>query len=111
MTPLSCAVAFEIAKQLNVSPQKVGTAIDLMNLKIIKCQIGLFGYSTGKKITPEKTVDTALNDAILSAAIGNRLPCDKAWEIADKLNIGKLAIGNACEGLSIKIKPCQLGAF
>jgi PIN domain nuclease of toxin-antitoxin system len=108
---ISCAVAFEIAKQLEVSPQQVGTTIDLMNLKLIKCQIGLFGYSTGKKLTPDSEPDSSLKDTILSAATDSRLPCEKAWEIADKLNIGKMALGNASEGLAIKIKPCQLGAF
>lgn len=108
---LPCAVAFEIANQLNVTPQQVGTTIDLMNLKLVKCQIGLFGYDGGKKLTPDHSPDPALKEAILSASVDNRMPCTKAWEIAEQSNIGKLTLGNVCEGLGIRIKPCQLGAF
>ena len=82
-----------------------------MNLKLVKCQVGLFGYSAGKKVTPDPSPDNALKDAILSAAKENRLSCEKAWDISDKLNIGKMAFGNPCEGLSIRIIPCHLGAF
>lgn len=106
-----CAVAFEIAKQLNVPARQVGITIDLMNLKLVKCQLGLFGYADGKKLNPGSASDEALNRAILSAAVDSRLICEKAWEIADQLKVGKISVGSACEKLRIKIKQCQLGAF
>ncbi len=108
---VSCAVAFEISKQLSVSPKVVGTAIDLMNLKIVKCQIGLFGYASGKKIKAEPFPGDRLKAAILAASVDKRLSCFAVWHIAEDLEIGKMAVGNACEALGIKIKPCQLGAF
>ena len=39
---LPCAVAFKIAKQLNVSIKEVGEACNKLNLKVSSCQLGLF---------------------------------------------------------------------
>lgn len=109
---LPCAVAFDIAGRLGKSPKDVGIAIDLMNFRITKCQLGLFGYASGKKIdaSPDP-VDDRLKSEIEKGLDNGRLPCNTAWSIAEQLNIGKMAVSNACEALGIKIKPCQLGAF
>ena len=45
------------------------------------------------------------------ASENNRLACDKAWQIADRLNVGKLKVGNDSQANGFKIKRCQLGAF
>ena len=45
---ISCAAAHTIAGALNVAPKQVGTAIDLMEARIQKCQMGLFGYQPQK---------------------------------------------------------------
>ena len=109
---LPCAVAFEIAKELAVLPADVGTAADLMNCRLVKCQLGLFGYSPEKKIVgPAETVDETLKKTLRGSLENDRLPCKSAWEIAKKLRLRKMAISSACENLGIKIKPCQLGAF
>jgi len=39
------------------------------------------------------------------------LSCAVSWEIADALQLTRMAVSEACEALKIKIKPCQLGAF
>ena len=39
---LPCAVAFEIAKVLKVSPHKVGEACNNLQIKISSCQLGCF---------------------------------------------------------------------
>ncbi len=109
---IPCAVAFEIAKKTNVIPRDVGIALDMMNIRLSKCQLGLFGYKPDKKIV--KTVDEVnqdLKDAINSAVVDNCLSCEKIWHIASELNISKMTVSGACESLNIKIKPCQLGAF
>jgi len=109
---LGCVAAFEIATKLNVSPISVGQTLDLMNYRITHCQLGLFGHSPEKKIvTPEKAIGIGLRTALESATENGRLSCLKAWEIAVQLKIPKIAVSNACEGLGMKIKPCQLGAF
>jgi PIN domain nuclease of toxin-antitoxin system len=83
-----------------------------MNYRITHCQLGLFGHSPEKKIvTPEKAIGIGLRTALESATENGRLSCLKAWEIAVQLQIPKIAVSNACEGLGMKIKPCQLGAF
>ena len=83
-----------------------------MNCRITYCQLGLFGHSPEKKIVrPEKAVDLRLKTVIEAAAEDGRLSCLKAWDIAAQLQIPKIAVSNACEGLGMRIKPCQLGAF
>jgi LAO/AO transport system kinase len=39
---LSCPMAFKIAKELKVTPKKVGEAADEMSVKICRCQLGCF---------------------------------------------------------------------
>jgi hypothetical protein len=109
---LPCAVAFDIATGLNVTPTEVGITSDLLNIKISKCQIGLFGYQSNQKpVTAAKEPITALKGALMSAQEENRITCEIAWEIATRLKVGKIAVGSACEAMGIKVKNCQLGAF
>lgn len=109
---VACAVAFDIAERLNVPPDRVGRTVDLMNIRLAKCQLGLFGYLPQKKIVePATAVDPELSDAIRRSLVGGRLPCLNAWEIAGRLDVPKMAVSGACEAMGIKIKPCQLGAF
>ena len=109
---MSCAVAEEIARVGQVSIEEAGIALDLLNINIVECQLGLFGYSPEKKIVqPAKEVVSSLKEEIQKALAGGRLPCVAAWEIARKLNLPRMRVSAACEALKIKIKPCQLGAF
>jgi len=107
-----CAVAFEIAKKLQVSPEAVGMTADLINYRLVKCQLGLFGYHPKKKIvTPQDTVTEDLKNAISEALVQGRLSCKSAWDIATRFNVHKMKISGACEAMGIKINVCQLGAF
>jgi len=107
-----CAVAFEVASELDVTPGFVGKTSDLLELKLKKCQMGLFGYEPDKRIVkPAETVSEELGTCIRERLTDNRLSCVKAWEIAKKLGLTKMAISSACETLDIKINACQLGAF
>jgi hypothetical protein len=109
---ITCAVAHEIARKLNIAPAQVGMTIDLLEYRIEKCQLGLFGYHPHKKIVaPAETVSQALTDALAPARKLGRLPCAETWALADTMGITKLAIAAACEAFQIKITPCQLGAF
>jgi hypothetical protein len=106
------AVAFEIADDTGVLPAEVGKTFDLMNYKLVKCQLGLFGYTPEKKIvTPQDTDNHKLKNAIQKALVNERLPCINAWEIAARFQIPKLTVSGIAEAMGIKIKPCQLGAF
>jgi len=109
---LACAKAFKIADELNVSAAEVGKTADLLNMKLVKCQLGLFGYTPEKKIVKPKAASTIkLESAIQDSLAEGALPCAKAWEIARNFDISKMTVSAVCEKLKIKIKPCQLGAF
>lgn len=109
---IPCAVAFEIAKRLQIFPDAVGKTADLINFKLIKCQLGLFGYQPQKKMVKSlDRVDADLKDAIGDALVEERLSCKSAWDIASQLKIRRMKVSAACETLGIKIKDCQLGAF
>lgn len=109
---LPCAVAFDVARALGVSPLEIGQAADRMALRLVKCQLGLFGYAPQKRIVkPLSFIDDDLKAAILDGLQENRLPCKTAWQIALDFGVHKLKIAGFCDGLGVKIKPCQLGAF
>ena len=109
---ISCAAAFRIAGNLAVDPEEVGFTMDSLELKIAKCQMGLFGYRPQKCIVePAERVEQPLEAAIRKALIDGRLPCIAAWEIAESLKVSKMAVASACESQRIKISACQLGAF
>ena len=109
---LPCAVAFEIAKELGVEAAEVGKTVDLLNFRLMKCQLGLFGYLPQKKIIKPQTTDNQdLKDAISNALVDGRLPCRNAWDIAAEFNIRKMTISSIAEAMNIKIRPCQIGAF
>lgn len=109
---IPCAVAFKVASDLDVAPAFVGKTADLLELRLTKCQMGLFGYEPNKRIVkPAETVSEELETCIGRELTDNRLPCKKAWEIAENLSLGKMAVSSACEHLGIKINACQLGAF
>ena len=109
---LACAVAFKIAEELEVSPADIGKTVDLLDLKLNKCQLGLFGYKPDKKMVTAKAPENRqMEEAIRNALVDGKLACCDAWDIASRFNVRKMAVSGACESLSIKIKPCQLGAF
>jgi hypothetical protein len=109
---IPCAVAFKVASELDVGPALVGKTADLLELRLRKCQMGLFGYEPDKRIVkPAETVSEELENYIRNGLTDNRLSCEKAWEIAENLGLGKMVVSSACEHLGIKINACQLGAF
>ena len=109
---IPCAVAFEISKVLQISPAKVGKTADLMNFKLTKCQLGLFGYQPNKKIVkPQDSINVDVKDAVIDALVQERLSCKQAWDIASRLQVSKMTVSGACETMGVKIKDCQLGAF
>jgi hypothetical protein len=109
---MACAVAFEIAESLGVPPEEVGFTLDSLEVNIVKCQLGLFGYAPVKRIVkPAERVPPDLEKAIRGALVKDRLSCASAWALAEKRRLKKMEISSACETLGIKIGPCQLGTF
>jgi len=109
---IPCPVIHAIAKQLSVEPHKIGTQADLHEMRILYCQLGLFGWEPlGKLIDKTIKISQPLDLEITNAADNNRITCLTIWEIAKKLKIKKLDVASACEKKGIKIKKCQIGAF
>lgn len=110
---ISCAAAHAIASKLSCSPGTVGINIDLLEKRISKCQLGLFGHGSkkGKAVAKASSIDAELETAIRAAMDGDRITCKAAWEVAERLNLKRLDVACACEALEVKIGQCQLGAF
>lgn len=109
---IDCASAHRIAKSNRFPPDQIGVQADLMELRISRCQIGLFGYGPGKKLLdPQVTVNDALRADIINTQTDGRLSCRQTWDLAKAHKISKTEMASACEKLEIRIKPCQLGAF
>lgn len=109
---IGCAAAFKIAEELNVTPADVGTTIDLLEARIGKCQLGLYGYGPQRRIvTAAESVSEDLERDIRDRLVAKNLPCRSAWEIAAVRRIPKMNVSAACEKLGIKISSCQLGSF
>ena len=109
---LACAVAFKIAEELEVSPAEIGKTVDLLDLRLNKCQLGLFGYQPDKKAVKARAPENReMEGAIRNALAGGKLACRDAWDIADRFKVPKMTVSGVCEYMGIKIKPCQLGAF
>lgn len=109
---ISCADAHAIALKLKVSPADVGAAIDLLEIRVNKCQMGLFGYK-GKTNIPElpDDVNPEIKTAISLLVKNEHIPCAAAWDIAKKFKISKAAVSAVCNSMKVKISTCQLGAF
>ncbi len=109
---ISCAAAHKVAKTIASAPKDIGVALDLMEVRLVHCQLGLFGYTPEKRIVKKADQwDEALEREIRQALRDDRLPCADAWSIASRQGVSRAAVANVCEALGIKVRPCQLGAF
>ncbi len=109
---MTCPLAFQAAGELNLTPAEIGQALDMLEIPISKCQLGLFGYSpVSRIIQPAESVAEDLEASIRAAMSDDRLPCAAAFQIAADFRLAKIRVSSACEKLKIKISSCQLGAF
>ncbi|MGA6926294.1 MAG: hypothetical protein WBY88_11475 [Desulfosarcina sp.] len=110
---ITCVAAHLIAKKVACPPKTVGINIDLLEKRIRRCQLGLFGSGAkkSKAVKPAAMVSENLQSAIRDALDGNRITCLAAWELAKKMGLTKMEMSSACEAMEVKITSCQLGAF
>ena len=109
---ISCPLVHSIANKLSTTPDKIGIQADLLEMRILHCQIGLFGWEPlGKLIDKKIEISKTLEQEIEKTIDNNRITCLGCWDIAKKLKIKKLDVASACEKKGIKIKKCQIGAF
>jgi hypothetical protein len=109
---LTCAAAHEVATRLGVAPAEIGKTADLLELRVIECQMGLFGYSPEKRIVkPAERISDELRAGIEKATAEGRITCAACWKIARDLGLEKMAVSSTCEAMGLKVKNCQIGAF
>jgi len=113
---LPCAVAWRIAERAGVERRAVGEMADRLDIRISRCQLGLFGYGE-KRLGEHKIVkqpaslDSALADAIRAAARDGKVTCAQLFEIAGRLGPPPMDASAHAEALGVKIAQCQLGCF
>ncbi len=108
---LGCPLAFRIAEELGTTPWAVGQTADELDVRLMGCQLGLFGHGDQKGVQAAEKVAPELDQAIQEGLILGRLPCAVAWAIAARFGISKSEVANAAETLGVRIAQCQLGAF
>lgn len=109
---IGCAAAHRVARRLGRPPAAIGKALDLMEVRLTRCQLGLFGYMPeGRIVKAAAKWDPSLEKDIREALQNGRLACAAAWDLARRHDLSRLEVGNVCEALGIKVRPCQLGAF
>ena len=112
---LACGMAEKISKELKVEMSEVGITADLLEMKIKKCQLGLFGWGKkpnhGKAIHAADSVSVEMKSALEEVAENGAVTCAEIWGIADRLGIERKAVSAACDTLGVKIRACQLGTF
>ena len=109
---ITCAASHKIAYDLQVAPAEVGVTVDLLENRLSKCQMGLFGYRPQKRIVnPAKIISPEMKEAIKNELVDSRISCESCWKISKRLGVSKIKVSEACEKLEIKITQCRLGAF
>jgi len=64
----------------------------------------------GGCIMPEEMPQVVI-DAVKREAVDNKIPCQRAQELAGELGVPIALVGRALDLLKIKITSCQLGCF
>ena len=55
--------------------------------------------------------DGSLEAVIKASLVDGKLPCAVAFSVAKKFKVAPKEVGDAANGLNIKISSCQLGCF
>ncbi len=109
---LSCTVAFRLADQVGLSSGEIGRYADVLDLRLTKCRIGLFGHGKGIKLVKKlESVDAVLESRVNEFAINERVNCEDVLKVADEFKVSPVIVGSVCQTKGIKIKNCCLGAF
>jgi len=109
---ITCASVHGAAKELGITPAEAGIQADLLELRLIRCSLGLFGHDNDTKILKSmESIPEKLDAMLDKAAVDNRISCIDCWTIAENLKLKKMDVSSACETKGLRIRPCQLGAF
>jgi hypothetical protein len=113
---LPCVAAHELADLFGLAPLQVGQAADEAEIRICRCQLGLFGYgpkSEGKHkiVHPMDDLPGRLAARLRAAAGKEGITCAAIWQIADELGYLRLEASSAVEAMGLRVSRCQLGCF
>ena len=114
---LPCAVAFKLAEDQSVRPDKVGDLATEMDIRISHCQLGLFGYGPKEQglhkiLKPAETVSDELQVALQSRVNDDgKITCADVWAVAEAQGIAKMEAAAAMEAMGLRVTPCQLHCF
>jgi hypothetical protein len=113
---LHCSQAHALAQSLGVQPLIVGLGANELDIRISRCQLGLFGYgpkSEGKHkiVHAMDKVPERLAAQLRAAADGGNITCAAVWRIADRLGYRRIEASSAVEAMGIRVSRCQLGCF
>lgn len=121
---LPCNQAFAIAQTLGVEPLRVGMTANDADIRISRCQLGLFGYgpkAEGKhKIVhamdnvPERLAARLRAEAEIDLELESTeqgITCAGIWKAADGLGYPRIEASSAVEAMGLKVTRCQLGCF
>ncbi len=109
---LSCPVAWEIAKEANVTKIAVGDMSDRLGVRITDCQIGFFDKDKTAYDNPEhKSIDGEIITILNTLYENNQLTCAKVFELARKFKLKPITISHEAGAQGLKIIDCQLGCF
>lgn len=111
---LPCAVAFHAASELGITVRELGAAADDADVRISRCQLGLFGFEEfgEKRFTGcVAVIPSELREALAASVSSDAVPCTEAWRIADDLGVPRILVGVAATEMGIPITGCQLGCF
>jgi hypothetical protein len=61
--------------------------------------------------TPSAAQQEAIEQAVRAAVQNGKLPCRKAFAIAEEQGVPPAVVGKIADGLGIRISGCQLGCF
>ena len=69
---ITCAGAFKIADTCGTTADEIGFTLDMIEIRIIRCQMGIFGYEPEKKVVkPMDNVPDELEEAIGTVSTEN----------------------------------------
>jgi hypothetical protein len=113
---LPCHEAHAIAAELGVEPLVVGLAANDADIRISRCQLGLFGYgpkSEGKHkiVHAAERVPERLAAYIRARAVDHGITCAATWEAADRLGFSRIEAASVVEAMGLRVSRCQLGCF
>ncbi|MCK4570351.1 hypothetical protein KAT84_00230 [Candidatus Bipolaricaulota bacterium] len=111
---LPCAFAFRIADENGWTPAQVGAEADRLDVRISRCQLGLFGYDSFRQkgfVQRFAAVPGDVTVSLRAVEVDEGIACAALWRIAEEHGLPRVAIACAAETIGLRITPCQLGCF